>query len=161
MSSVKPSSRRDFLKASGACVGATFALCGLVPETLRGLPVHLIDGVGERAEMSYPIPLADSVNVDGKTGLILARAAGKIYALSMTCPHERAAVKWVPKDNRFACTKHDSKYRPDGAYISGRSTRSLDRFPIRRDAGQVFVNVDLVFRIDKNPDGWEKAVILV
>ena len=119
----------------------------------------MIDGAGAGAEKAYPIPATDSVNVDGKTGLILARAGGKIYAFSMSCPHERAAVKWVPKDNRFACTKHDSKSRADGTYISGRSTRSLDRFPIRRDGNQIFVTIDLVFRFDKNPDGWAQAVI--
>ncbi len=153
------SSRRDFLKSSAACVGGAFARCSLLPDTLRALPVHMIDGAGAGAEQSYPIPATDSVNVDGKTGLILARAAGKVYAFSMSCPHERAAVKWVPKDNRFACTKHDSKYRPDGTYISGRSTRSLDRFPIRRDGNQILVTLDLVFRFDKDPAGWEKAVI--
>ena len=155
------SSRRDFLKSSAACVGGTFALCSLLPDTLRALPVDVIDGAGAGAgaERSYPIPATDSVNVDGKTGLILARAAGQVYAFSMSCPHERAAVKWVPKDNRFACTKHDSKYRPDGTYISGRSTRSLDRFPIRRDGNQLLVTLDLVFRFDKDPAGWAKAVI--
>lgn len=121
----------------------------------------MIDGAGAGAEQSYPIPAADSVSVDSKKGLILARAAGKIYAFSMTCPHERAAVKWVPKDNRFACTKHDSKYRTDGTYISGRSTRSLDRFPIRRDGANVVVDTDLVFRFDKHPDGWARAVVPV
>lgn len=161
MSNVKVSSRRDFLKSSGACVGATFAVCGLLPEHLRALPVNMVEGVPVAAEQAYPMPAADSVNVDGKKGVILARSAGKVYAFSMTCPHERAAVKWVAKDSRFACTKHDSKYRPDGTYISGRSTRSLDRFPIRRDGAQVLVNVDLVFRVDKNKDGWEKAVIAV
>lgn len=159
MSDRSGSSRRVFLKTSAGCVGGALALCNLLPETLKALPVHMVGGAGAGAEQSYPIPAADSVSVDGKQGLILARAAGKIYAFSMTCPHERAAVKWVPKDNRFACTKHDSKYRTDGTYISGRSTRSLDRFPIRRDGGQVLINTDLIFRFDKDPAGWEKAAI--
>ncbi|TAK16838.1 MAG: Rieske (2Fe-2S) protein [Acidobacteria bacterium] len=161
MSDAGRSSRRVFLKSSAACVGGAFALCSLLPESLRALPVDTIAGLDGAGEVSFPIPPADSINVDGKTGMILARTAGKVYVFSMTCPHERAGVKWVPKDNRFACTKHDSKYRPDGTYISGRSTRSLDRFPIRRDGNNVLVNPDLVFRADKDPAGWAAAVVSV
>jgi nitrite reductase/ring-hydroxylating ferredoxin subunit len=162
MSDLSRSSRRVFLKTSAGCAGGAFMLCAVLPESLRALPVTMVEGVrAGAAEQSYPIPASDSVSVDGKKGLILARIAGKVYAMSMTCPHERAAVKWVQKDNRFACTKHDSKYQPDGTYISGRSTRSLDRFPIRRDGANVLVNTDLVFRIDKNPDGWAKAVVAI
>lgn len=154
-------SRRAFLKTSAGCVGGALALCSLLPESLRALPVHMISGEAAGTEQAYPIPAADSVSVDGKVGLIIARSAGKIYAFSMTCPHERAAVKWVPKDNRFACTKHDSKYKPDGVYISGRSTRSLDRFPVRRDQDKLVVTTDKVFRADKDPAGWAAAAVSV
>jgi nitrite reductase/ring-hydroxylating ferredoxin subunit len=152
-------SRRSFLKSSAGCLGGAFALCALLPESLSGLPVVFAEGRGPTAERAFAIPAADSVTVDRTTGLMLVRAAGKVYAFSMTCPHERAAVKWVPKDNRFSCTKHDSKYRADGTYISGRATRGLDRFPIRRDGTNVLINLDAVFRFDKDPDGWQKAVI--
>jgi len=160
-----PGSRRDFLKSSASCAGGAFALCGLLPEPLRALPVTTIDGrevgAGAATEQAYPIPATDSVSVDGKKGLLLARTAGKVYAFSLTCPHERAAVRWIAGKSTFSCTKHDSKYRADGTYISGRSTRSLDRFPIRRDGAQVVVNIDLVFRFDKDRDGWEKALVVV
>jgi nitrite reductase/ring-hydroxylating ferredoxin subunit len=161
MSDVPESSRRHFLKTSAGCLGGAFALCAMLPEPLRALPIHVIDGAGGATERTYPIPAADSVNVDGKVGMILVRAAGKVYAFSMSCPHERAAVKWVAKDHRFACTKHDSKYQADGAYISGRSTRSLDRFPIRRDGDTVVVTLDSVFRIDKDPGGYAAAAVAV
>jgi nitrite reductase/ring-hydroxylating ferredoxin subunit len=155
------SSRREFLKSSTACLGGAFALCSLLPESLRALPVMTVEGIGAGAEQSYPIPATDSVSIDGKKGVIVARAAGKIYAFSLSCPHERAAVRWVAKDNKFSCTKHDSKYTAAGIYISGRSKRSLDRFPIRRDGNQVFVDVDRIFRFDKDPSGWEKAVVSI
>lgn len=143
------------------CLGGTAALCAILPESLRALPVKMAEGSGGGAEKSYPIPAADAVNVDAKSGVILVRAAGQIYAFSMSCPHEHAAVKWVAKDHRFACTKHDSKYLADGHYISGRSTRSLDRFPIRRDGAAVQVTIEVVFRADKDPAGWAAAVVPV
>ena len=153
------SSRRAFLKTSAGCIGGAFALCALLPDSLDGLPVVFAEGRAAGAERSYPLPATDSVTVDANAGMILARSAGKLHAFSLSCPHERAAVKWVPKDSRFSCTKHDSKYRPDGTYISGRATRGLDRFPIRREGDTVLVNLDLVFRFDKDPAGWQKAEI--
>lgn len=160
MSDVLTSSRRAFLKTSAGCAGSALALCVMVPESLRALPVFPLDGEGA-VERAYPIPASDSANVDGKTGVVLVRAAGRVYAFAMSCPHEHAAVKWVAKDNRFACTKHDSKYTTDGKYISGRATRSLDRFPIRRDGGVVQVTTDLVFREDKDSVGWAAAFVAV
>lgn len=154
-------SRRAFLKSSAGCLGGAFALCALLPDSLNGLPVVFAEGLERGAERAFPLPTADSVTIDQKAGLILARAENKVHAFSLACPHERAAVKWVPKDNRFSCTKHDSKYRPDGTYISGRATRGLDRFPIRREGDNVLVNLDLVFRLDKDPAGWQKAEIPV
>jgi len=155
------SSRRAFLKSSAGCLGGAFALCALVPESLSALPVTVAEGRQAGAERAYPLPAADSVTVDQKAGMILVRMTGKVYAFALSCPHEHAAVKWVPKDNRFSCTKHDSKYRPDGTYISGRATRGLDRFPIRRAGDNVMINLSVVFRFDKDPDGWQKAVIAV
>ena len=158
--SVSPS-RRAFLRSSAGCIGGAFALCALLPESLSALPKTFAEGTAVGEERAYPLPTTDSVTIDAKAGMILARVAGKVHAFSLSCPHERAAVRWVPKENRFSCTKHDSKYRPDGTYISGRATRGLDRFPIRRDADNVLVNLDLVFRRDKDPDGWQKAEIAV
>ena len=71
-------------------------------------------------------PAADGVASTGRR-----RTVG-VYAFALACPHENAAVKWVAKEQRFQCTRHDSRYTPEGQYTSGRATRNLDRFPIRR-----------------------------
>ena len=75
------------------------------------------------------------------------------------CPHEHAAVKWVAKDGRFQCSKHDSRYTPEGTYTSGRATRNLDRFPIRREGDTIVVTVDRVFRSDQDSAGWTAASV--
>jgi Rieske Fe-S protein len=77
----------------------------------------------------------------------------------LACPHQNAAVKWVAKDHRFQCTKHDSRYQQDGTYTEGHTTRNLDRFPIRRDGDSVVVSLDAVFRSDENRSGWDAAAI--
>ena len=154
--------RRSFLRSS-CCLGGIASIVAMLPTDLRALPVRFTESVeaGFAGERAYPIPAGDSVNIDRATNAILVRAQGKVWAFSLTCPHERAAVKWIDKEGRFACTKHDSKYLPDGKYISGRATRHMDRFPIRKDGTNVVVNLDAVFRSDLDAAGWGAAEVAV
>jgi nitrite reductase/ring-hydroxylating ferredoxin subunit len=140
--------RREFL------VGGCFTLAGLV-----GLPVFSVTGLGAANEKRFALPAADSVNIDRQAQVILVRYQNSIYAFALSCPHENAAVKWLPKDKRFQCSKHDSRYQPDGVYTSGKSTRNLDRFAIRREDATVIVDLLHWFQADKDPAHWNAAVI--
>ncbi len=149
-------SRRDFLK-QGGCGLFTLSALGIAADVI--LPVSAIAGAGAGKERTYAIPGEDGVNIDRGAHVIVVRYANKVYAFSMACPHEQAAVKWVKKDNRFMCTKHDSEYKPDGTYTTGHATRNLDRFPIRRDGASVIVNLDKVFQSDKHAEAWAAAAV--
>jgi nitrite reductase/ring-hydroxylating ferredoxin subunit len=155
-------SRRSFLQTSCG-LGGVIAAIALLPADLKALPMHWVEGapVGAGGERAFPIPAADSVNVDREVAMILVRAQGKIFAFALSCPHEHASVKWIDKEGRFACTKHDSKYLPDGKYISGRATRHMDRFPIRKDGGNVVINLEAVFHSDLDAAGWSAAEVAV
>lgn len=122
-------------------------------------PVVAVIGSGSGPERRYPIPAADGVSIDRGTQVILVRASGKVFAFALSCPHQNAAVKWVAKDRRFECTKHDSEYQPDGTYTTGHATRNLDRYPIHRDGDMVVVSLDAVFRSDQNHSGWDAAAV--
>lgn len=124
---------------------------------LLGLPVASVEGQQSGNERSYPIPAADGVNIDRTAQVILVRFEGKAYAMALACPHENAAVKWIAKDHRFQCTRHDSQYTPQGTYTSGRATRNMDRFPIRRSGDALVVTVDRVHHSDADPAGWAAA----
>ena len=143
------------MRRSG-CGLFTIAALGL-PLDARALPVFSLDGEGTDAERRYPVPATDGVNIDRSAQVILVRYNNSVYAMALACPHENAAVKWLAKDRRFQCTKHDSKYTPEGTYTSGHATRNLDRFPIRLDGTSVVVAIDRVFRSDQSPDGWNAA----
>ena len=134
----------------------TIAALGLAIDA-TALPILTIESEGDDKERRYPIPATDGVNIDRSAQVILVRYANNIYAMALACPHENAAVKWLAKDRRFQCTKHDSKYTPEGTYTSGHATRNLDRFPIRLDGTSVVVAIDRVFRSDQSPDGWNAA----
>lgn len=154
------STRRAFLQSAG-CLGAAAALLGLAPREAHALPVSFTDGVQSDGERRYPIPPTDGVNVDRTAQLIVARVSGHVYVFALSCPHQNAPVKWMPKDHRFQCTKHDSHYQPDGVHTSGRATRNLDRYVIRRDGDAVVVDLHQWVQSDKDPAGWAAAAIAV
>jgi Rieske Fe-S protein len=75
------------------------------------------------------------------------------------CPHQNTALRWYAQDGQFQCPKHHSHYRRDGVFISGRATRSMDRFGIRRDGANVVVDVDKFYRQDQNAAEWDSAFL--
>jgi len=85
-----------------------------------------------------------------------------MYAFNLSCPHQHTALRWDDADHRFQCPKHHSKYQPDGEFISGRATRNMDRFTIRRDAGNnIVVDVDAMLRSDQDLAAWTAATLKV
>lgn len=110
-------------------------------------------------EITYPVPATDGAVIDKANQLILARYQRKVYAFNLSCPHQNTALRWYPEDGQFQCPKHHSRYRPDGVFISGRATRSMDRLGIRRDGATVIVDVNEFYREDKNPAEWAAAVV--
>jgi Rieske Fe-S protein len=122
-----------------------------------------METLGERVgnEWRSLIPASDSVNIDHKAQVILVRAQGHVFVFNLACPHQNAAVKWLPADARFQCTKHNSKYTPDGVYLAGRATRNLDRFAVRRDGNFVVADLDRLIQSDKDAAGWAAAMIPV
>ncbi len=141
--------------------GVAVALLGVSSATTQALPIFFTEGEQNGAERRYPIPAIDSVNVDRAAQLIVARAQGHLYVFALSCPHQNNAVKWLPKDHRFQCTKHDSQYQPDGVHTSGRATRNMDRYLITRDGDFVVVDLHRWVQSDKDPAGWAAAAIAV
>jgi Rieske Fe-S protein len=80
-----------------------------------------------------------------------------VYAFNLSCPHQNTALRWLQSDSRFQCPKHKSKYQPDGSFISGRATRNMDRFAVRREGELVVVNVSALFQSDKQAAQWNEA----
>ena len=152
-------SRRDFLQSVGCFAGALAGL-GISHDALAA-PVAFADGVQSGDDRVYPVPSADGVTIDRMAQVILVRSAGHVFAFALSCPHQEAAVKWVPQHNQFECTKHDSHYQADGTHTSGRATRNLDRFPIRKDGNSLHIDIAHVFQSDKDAAGWAAAQVQV
>jgi hypothetical protein len=88
-------------------------------------------------------------------------SAPTIVLTVRTTSHQNAAVKWLPTDHRFQCTKHDSECHPDGIHTAGRATRNLDRFAVRRDGEFVVADLNRLFQSDKQAALWASAAISV
>jgi nitrite reductase/ring-hydroxylating ferredoxin subunit len=153
------SSRRDFLQR--ACFSFTAAALGLNSADASALPVLFAEGVPAGEEHRYPLPAADGVTIDRKEQVIIVRYQGHLYAFNLSCPHENTALKWLPKDMRFQCPKHESKYQPNGTFTSGRATRNMDRLAIRKEGDGLLVDLSHIIKSDVDPAGWAAATIPV
>ncbi len=148
--------RREFLRDAAFAVAALAA----VTATAGALPVHMIHAVSVDEELAtYPVPASDSVNIDKKNEVIVARVGNQLYAFVLACPHQNTALRWNASEHRFQCPKHHSQYQPDGTYIEGRATRSMDRFAVKRDGKNLVVDLDKVFEDDRDHAGWMGATV--
>ena len=154
-----PIARRAFLKDVSVFTAALVA-AGLAPHAALGAPSPMRAISRDKAEVKYPMPPADAVKFDDQNEVILVRYQGHVYAFALSCPHQNTALKLDPAGTGgFYCTKHESRYKPNGEFISGRATRNMDRLVIRRDGNNVVVNVDKWFESDSEPTQWAGAQI--
>jgi nitrite reductase/ring-hydroxylating ferredoxin subunit len=152
--------RRTFLQDATVILAGVFASLGLPPAEARVLPVRWGDALGlDRQEATYSIPAADGATIDAANQVILVRFQNRVYAFSLACPHENTALRWLARENRFRCPRHESRYQPDGVFVSGRATRNMDRLPIRRAGAAVVVDLVNMFRSDKDKAAWDAAAV--
>ena len=153
-------SRRAFLRNAALAAAATMAAIGLAPGTALAEAVHAVVPLGAAgAQRAYRIPAADGVFIDADSEVILVRWQGLGYAFSLACPHRGARLEWHADEGRVFCPKHKARFRPDGAHDSGRRTRNLDRYDIRRQGATLVVALDQVRRADVDPAAWAAAVV--
>jgi nitrite reductase/ring-hydroxylating ferredoxin subunit len=151
--------RRAFLRDAVARALFAVGALSLLSDRVSALPVSFVRGIGERVDKAYPVPVADGVMIDRDESVIIARFDDRAYAFSLACPHQNTAIRWEAADHRFQCPKHKSRYTPQGKFIEGRATRGLDRFALRKDGEQLQVNLDALYREDKNAVEWSTAFV--
>ena len=141
---------------------AAMAGVELWPATPPWVPV--VEAAGAQAssgETAYPVPAADGVSIDRAAQVIVVRFQQHAYAFNLACPHENTALRWKEREGCFQGPRHESRYQPDGTFISGRATRNMDRFAVRREGDRLVVDVDHLFRSDQQPREWAAATVSV
>jgi nitrite reductase/ring-hydroxylating ferredoxin subunit len=152
--------RRQFLREVTAAVAGIMAALSASPRDACALPLSLGSALGTAGdELTYPVPAADGATIDRDNEVILVRWKGEVFAFALSCPHQNTALKWQDADSRFQCPKHKSRYQPDGTFISGRATRNMDRFAIRKNGKSLVVNVAKLYRNDKQATDWGAAKV--
>lgn len=154
-----PASRRAFLREAASLLACAASL-GLTPGLAPGFAVvrrSALRVLGDEAV--YPVPPSDGATIDRDHEVILVRHQTRIYAFALWCPHQHTALRWQDEERRFKCPKHKSTFQPDGAFVSGRATRAMDRHPVRRDGETVVVDLAVTLREDEDADRWRQAVV--
>jgi len=148
--------RRAFLRDAALVVAAI----GVAGSRAGAMPIGAIEALSRHGDAAtYPIPATDGVNIDKKNDTMVARVGAKLFVFARTCPHQNTALKWLDKDKRFQCPKHDSKYTPEGVFMEGRATRSLDRFAVRKEGNTVVADLDKLYEEDKSRAEWAAAFV--
>ena len=154
--------RRAFLRDAAVAAVGMFVALGASPAKAAAMPIEFVSALGGgKEDKSYAIPAKDGAQIDKQNETMIARWQGKVYVFAMTCPHQNTALKWSDTDSQFECPKHHSRFMPDGVYVkdSGRATRGLDRFAVRKDGNNVVANLDKLFQEDDNESDWKVAFI--
>ena len=150
--------RRAFFRDTVTIAAALAGLAGL--STLG--PIQELAAMEPRragGTVKYPIPATDSVSIDSTNEVIVARSAGEVFAFALSCPHQSTALRALPGTAGFQCSRHKSRYQPNGTFISGKATRNMDRLQITRDGTNIVVDPEVAYLSDEEPDKWAAAKV--
>lgn len=156
--------RRDFLREAGAAAVTILVALGAAPARAAAAPIEFVSALsGGRQDKAYALPAKDGTQIDKDNGLMITRWQGKVYVFSLACPHQNTALRWYDKDGAFECPKHHSRFEPTGSYVkdSGRATRGLDRFGVRKDGNNVVADLDKLYQEDEDESAWKTAFITI
>lgn len=152
--------RRAFLRATALGVLGALAGEAALPTLASAVATAAPTAMG-KLELRYALPPADGVAVDEVNEVILVRWRERAYAFSTKCPHRGARLEWRSAESRVFCPKHKARFRPDGAHDSGRQSRDLDRYDIRREGTSLVIRLDVLRRADSDPTGWAAATVMI
>jgi nitrite reductase/ring-hydroxylating ferredoxin subunit len=139
---------------------SVLACVAVGPAEARGVPVSLITPLRRLGQQAvYPIPSHDGATIDRDHEVILVRSEDRIYAFGLSCPHQRTPLRWQEERQQFQCPKHKSTFQLDGAFVTGRATRSLDRYALKRDGETVVVDLSTLLQEDKDRERWVDALV--
>ncbi|SDU22700.1 Rieske [2Fe-2S] domain-containing protein [Verrucomicrobium sp. GAS474] len=151
--------RREFLKTAipGAIAGAvlTVPIAGyMVLPSIEGnkhrfVSVGPIDKfvVGETVLVELANP--DDFSWAGVTSKVAAwvrrESETDFIAFSVNCSHLGCPVRWLPKAKLFMCPCHGGVYNKDGNVVAGPPPKSLNRYEVRTEGGEVQLMTQPIF----------------
>lgn len=80
--------------------------------------------------------------------LYLVNTGSEFIAFDRHTPYDRQGCifMWVSMTGRFEDPCTGAKFAPDGAWLAGPTSRNLDRFPVKVEDGQIWVNTSKMIK---------------
>lgn len=134
--------RRNLLLALGVLAAVLLTLSAVALVTL-GIVTRERSSLWRTLAPASELPAGEPArySVDAQV-IYLVTGDSAPLALNARDPYRGCVVAWDAGEQRFIDPCYDSRYLADGSYVRGPSPRSLDRFPVRVDGGQVQVDLN-------------------
>lgn len=156
---IAAANRRIFLRDAALAVAGAMAMSARARVAFAERVTAATASVSRGLLRTYAMPEEGTVSVDAGNDVILARWENRIYAFSLRCPHRGTKLEWRANDRNVFCPKHKARFLPNGTHVSGRRTRDLDRYGIRREGTSIVVDLSVLNRADQDLARWRSAVV--
>jgi Rieske Fe-S protein len=148
--------RRNFLSAAITGIGALItaglgipAIMYIVAPASQGEATGNWIHLGAASKVEIGLPTLFKAKVTRQTGWItneteisayvLTQDGRDFVAMSNVCTHLGCRVRWVAERKQFFCPCHSGVFDDQGAVVSGPPPRPLDRFKLKVENGQLFI----------------------
>jgi Rieske Fe-S protein len=156
-----PVTRRKFLARATILAGAAIAAGWAVPAVayVFGGPASGTQrrfewrALGSIAKVEPGIPTLFKTRVERTIGWVAEEEELSIYVftedereyegLSNVCTHLGCRVRWVGDQEAFFCPCHNATFSKTGQVLTGPPPAPLDRYEVKVEDGQVFVNLEV------------------
>lgn len=156
MSEEKEVTRREFLStatwAIGVLLGAGFvvpAVAYVVGPALQEQESTGLIPLGATSKIEIGMPTLFKATIERQTGWIVNQEELSAYvltedgrdyvAMSNICTHLGCRVRWIEDQDQFFCPCHNGVFDKEGNVISGPPPRPLDRYEVKVENGQLFI----------------------
>ena len=140
-------SRRDILRLGVAAAAAVCGGCGILGSRKADVTAKPRQGVIRltRAQSAALLASEGSIlvkpkGVHGKI-MVVHLTDHALYAVSAICTHMGCTVNYNKDAGRIDCPCHGSQYALDGSVTHGPAKRSLKRYNVTIENGQVLISV--------------------
>ena len=148
--------RRNFLSATIYAIGGLItaglgipALIYIIAPATQGQNTGNWIRLGTASKVELGVPTLFKAKVTRQTGWITNETEISVYvltedgrefvAMSNICTHLGCRARWVAEQNRFFCPCHSGVFDKQGNVVSGPPPRPLDRFKVKVENGQLFI----------------------
>ena len=76
---------------------------------------------------------------EGRSSAWVVKQGKDITVFSPSCTHLGCAYRWDDKKEEFQCPCHTAVFDVTGAVVTGPPPRPLDRFPVKVEAGSLYI----------------------